>query len=137
MKQGQAEKSKSRKDIARSTKPIICYAVENLPPKSGSESLYKELRTAVKDGKATLVTKLEIPPCDARSWKVPAGCLFRIICTHGPQVCMYALLYATQCMNVFMCHIVLRKCQCQCFPLENILIFYRGILHFQSKRTGG
>ena len=99
MKQGQAEKSKSRKDIARSTKPIICYAVENLPPKSGSESLYKELRTAVKDGKATLVTKLEIPPCDARSWKVPAGCLFRIICTHGPQVCMYVCIIVCNPMH--------------------------------------
>lgn len=76
----------SRKDIARSTAPIICYAIENLPKKYGSDTLYKELRTAVKDGKATLVTKLEIPPCDARSWRVPAGCLFRIICSHGPQV---------------------------------------------------
>lgn len=30
--------------------------------------------------------ELEIPPRDARSWKVPAGCLWRIICTKGPQV---------------------------------------------------
>lgn len=80
-------KTRSRKEITRSTKPILCYAVENLPKKHGSETLYKELQTAVKDGKATMVTKLEIPPCDARSWRVSAGCMFRIICTHGPQVC--------------------------------------------------
>lgn len=72
--------------MARSTTPLICYAIENLPKKSGSETLYEELRTAVKDGKATLVEKLEIPPCDARSWKVAAGNLFRIVCTSGPQV---------------------------------------------------
>ncbi len=81
----------SRKDISRSTAPITCYALEKLPKKSGSATLYRDLRTAVKDGKATLVTKLEIPPCDARSWRVPAGYLFRIICSHGPQVCWLAL----------------------------------------------
>lgn len=79
-------RQKSRKEIVRSTAPVICYAVENLPKKCGSQALYKELQTAVKDGKTTLITKLEIPPCDARSWRVPAGCLFRIVCTHGPQV---------------------------------------------------
>merc|ERR1719265_2280261 len=75
-----------RRTIARSTPPTLCYAVDRLPKKSGSPTLYEELRTAVKLGKATLLEKLEIPPCDARSWKVPAGCLWRIVCTHGPQV---------------------------------------------------
>jgi len=99
----------NRRDIARSTAPIICYAVDNLPKKYGKETLYKELQTAVKDGKATMLTKLEIPPCDARSWRVPAGCLFRIICTHGPQVCStvgdYLNLLMFQCflmeLNVY------------------------------------
>lgn len=76
----------SRKDITRQTKPILCYAVENLPAKKGGDELYAALRTAVKDGKATLVEKLEIPAKDARSWKVPAGHMWRIVCTHGPQV---------------------------------------------------
>jgi len=79
-------KRQTRRDIARSTKPIVCYAIENIPPKIGTSSLYSDLRSAVKNNKATLIEKLEIPPCDARSWKVPAGCLWRIICTHGPQV---------------------------------------------------
>eukprot|EP00957_Ditylum_brightwellii_P207252 15352135-Ditylum_brightwellii.AAC.1 len=81
-----AEEQLSRREIARRTKPVVCYAVENLPPKQGGDALYESLRTAVKDGKATLVNSLKIPPRDARSWKVPAGHLWRIICTDGPQV---------------------------------------------------
>jgi uncharacterized protein YcgI (DUF1989 family) len=76
----------SRKDITRQTKPILCYSVEKIPAKKGGDELYATLRTAVKDGKATLVDRLEIPAKDARSWKVPAGHMWRIICTHGQQV---------------------------------------------------
>ena len=76
----------SRRDIARATKPITCYAVDQLPAKLGGEKLYATLRTAVADGNATLHEALTIPKCDARSWKVPAGWLWRIICTEGPQV---------------------------------------------------
>jgi len=76
----------SRKEIARRTKPLVCYAIENLPPKKGGEALYAAIRTAVEDGVATLADSLSIPPRDARSWKVPAGHLWRIICTEGPQV---------------------------------------------------
>mmetsp|Transcript_11562 Transcript_11562/g.14451 ORF Transcript_11562/g.14451 Transcript_11562/m.14451 type:complete len:298 (+) Transcript_11562:242-1135(+) len=74
------------RERARSTKPILCYNIESLPKKKGGEGLYNSLRTAVKDGKATLVEELEIPPCDAISWNVPAGHLWHIICSHGPQV---------------------------------------------------
>jgi uncharacterized protein YcgI (DUF1989 family) len=80
------DEQKDRRELARSTKPIVCYAVENLPKKSGPPSLYKDLGTAIHDGRASLIERLEIPPCDARSWKVPAGCLWRIVCTTGPQV---------------------------------------------------
>ena len=78
--------SEDRRALARSSKPIPCYAVENLPAKKGGEELYIKLGTAVADGNATLLEELEIPPRDARSWKVPAGCLWRIMCTKGPQV---------------------------------------------------
>ena len=85
---------KSRRHISRNTKPLLCYAVENLPQKSGSEKLYDQiLRNAVREEKAELVEKLEIPPCDARSWKVKAGQLFRIICSHGPQVSSAYILH--------------------------------------------
>lgn len=76
----------TRRDLARSSTPIPCYNVTTLPDKKGGDELYSKLRTAVSDGKATLIEELEIPACDARSWKVPAGHLWRIVCTKGPQV---------------------------------------------------
>jgi len=76
----------ARRALARNTRPLVCYAVENLPPKKGGDALYTKLRTAVADGNATMHQSLVIPPSDARSWKVPAGYLWRIICTEGPQV---------------------------------------------------
>jgi uncharacterized protein YcgI (DUF1989 family) len=76
----------TRRALARTTKPIPCYNLEALPPKKGGSQVYDALATAVADGKAKLVEELEIPPRDARSWKVPAGHLWRLICTTGPQV---------------------------------------------------
>eukprot|EP00965_Chrysotila_dentata_P211530 6186518-Pleurochrysis_carterae.AAC.1 len=76
----------ARRALTRSTPPIVCYAVENLPAKKGGEALYAALRGAVSRGDATLKEKLTIPAEDARSWRVPAGHLWRIICSEGPQV---------------------------------------------------
>jgi uncharacterized protein len=77
----------NRRDLARKTPPIPCYKVEHLPAKYGDEALYEEwLPAAVANGHATLIHSLEIPPREARSWKVPAGGLWRIICHRGPQV---------------------------------------------------
>ena len=77
----------SRRELARNTSPIPCYAVEKLPAKKGGEELYSELRTITKNPElATLVSSLTIPARDALSWKVPAGYLWKIICTEGPQV---------------------------------------------------
>lgn len=81
-----AATASARRALARATKPLVCYAVEGLPAKLGGEALYSSLRTAVADGNATKVESLSIPANDARSWKVPAGSLWRIICTEGPQV---------------------------------------------------
>jgi uncharacterized protein len=76
-----------RRALARRTKPIPCYAVHQIPPKCGDDDLYTiVLPSVVKDSIATLIETIEIPPCDARSWIVPAGCLWRIICHAGPQV---------------------------------------------------
>jgi uncharacterized protein YcgI (DUF1989 family) len=76
----------SRKELARQTKPIVCYAVESLPPLKGGSALYASLGTAVSDNRATLIQRLSIPPRSALTWNVPAGHLWRIVCTHGPQV---------------------------------------------------
>lgn len=78
--------AEDRRALARRTKPIPCYAVDQIPAKLGGEALYASLATAVEDGKAKLVQELEIPPCDARSWVVKAGQLWRIVCHAGPQV---------------------------------------------------
>mmetsp|Transcript_10042 Transcript_10042/g.20755 ORF Transcript_10042/g.20755 Transcript_10042/m.20755 type:complete len:343 (-) Transcript_10042:59-1087(-) len=75
-----------RRTLARSTPPMVCYNVGALPPKHGGDALYAALGTAVSTGQATLQQQLEIPARSALSWKVPAGHLWRIVCTHGPQV---------------------------------------------------
>jgi uncharacterized protein len=76
-----------RRALARGTKPIPCYAVHQIPPKLGDEDLYPTiLSTAVTNGIATLTESFDIPPCDARSWIVPAGSIWRIVCHKGPQV---------------------------------------------------
>ena len=80
------EEIAARRALSRSTKPIPCYAVDQIPPKKGSDALYQSLATLVPGGKATLSERLEIPARDAKSWVVKAGQLFRIICSHGPQV---------------------------------------------------
>ncbi len=80
-------KSSKRRELARKTKPIPCYKVEQLPPKFGSTELYESiLPKAVETGDVELVESLTIPPKSAMSWKVPAGHMWRIICTEGPQV---------------------------------------------------
>lgn len=78
----------SRRELARNTKPIPCYKVEQLPSKFGSKELYDTiLPNAVNTpGQVILIDRFKIPPRDAKSWKVPAGCIWRIICTDGPQV---------------------------------------------------
>jgi len=76
----------ARRALARRAPPLVCYAVEQLPPKKGGEELYALLRGAAARGDATLHERLSIPPRDARSWRVPAGWLWRIVCTEGPQV---------------------------------------------------
>lgn len=75
-----------RRRLCRETKPMVCYHVDGLPAKWGGEELYRALRTCVADGNAVLRESLTIPPRDARSWRVPAGWIWRIVCTEGPQV---------------------------------------------------
>eukprot|EP00542_Grammatophora_oceanica_P020202 CAMPEP_0194031866 /NCGR_PEP_ID=MMETSP0009_2-20130614/4939_1 /TAXON_ID=210454 /ORGANISM="Grammatophora oceanica, Strain CCMP 410" /LENGTH=289 /DNA_ID=CAMNT_0038672129 /DNA_START=107 /DNA_END=976 /DNA_ORIENTATION=- len=75
-----------RRELARRTKPIPCYAVEQIPKKLGGDELYASLATVVASGKAKLIHEVEIPPYDARSWVVKAGQIWRIVCHKGPQV---------------------------------------------------
>lgn len=81
-----SQSSTDRRAVARSTKPIACYAVEQIPDLQGGKALYETLGQAVQDERAKLIQELIIPPRDARSWRVKAGQLFRIVCSHGSQV---------------------------------------------------
>ena len=63
----------------RSIEPVIVYAGDGLPP--FDRSFYETVRSA-----PTLVEELIVPPRDARAFEVPAGHLFRIAVTEGPQV---------------------------------------------------
>lgn len=66
-------------DQRRSVEPIICYAVESLPPLD--TAFYERVRTG-----AAKIDEIIVPPRDAATFDVPAGHLFRIVSVEGPQV---------------------------------------------------
>ena len=63
----------------RAVEPVTVYTVDSLPPYD--RAFYE----TVRDG-TILVDELTVPPRDARAFEVPAGHLFRIVVTEGPQV---------------------------------------------------
>lgn len=66
-------------DIRRAVAPVICYPIDTLPPPD--LALYHRARQDL-----TRTETIRVPPRDARSFRVPAGTFFRIICSEGPQV---------------------------------------------------
>ncbi len=65
----------SRRKVA----PVICYPVDSLAPPD------LESYRAAREGWEK-VDEVIVPPRDARSFEVPAGCFFRIVSIEGPQV---------------------------------------------------
>ncbi len=63
----------------RAVQPVTVYTLDKLP--AYDQKFYEAAR-----GDMTLVDELVIPPRDARAFEVPAGHLFRIVNTDGPQV---------------------------------------------------
>lgn len=63
----------------RMVKPVTVYTLDRLP--AYDQDFYETVRSNM-----TLVDELTVPPRDARAFDVPAGHLFRIINTEGPQV---------------------------------------------------
>jgi uncharacterized protein len=63
----------------RSVRPVICYPVDALP--SANVSRHAAMQAGLEKTAEVLV-----PPRDARAFRVPAGHVFRITCTEGPQV---------------------------------------------------
>lgn len=66
-------------DARRAVKPVICYAVDALPPLD--TSWLARWRASLEP-----VETLVVPPRDAMSFSVPAGHAFRIVSVDGPQV---------------------------------------------------
>ena len=63
----------------RSAPVVVAYPVENLPPYD--DAFYAAARAGMAK-----VSKITVPPRDARAFSVPAGHLFRIVSVDGPQV---------------------------------------------------
>ena len=65
--------------IRRLIKPVISYPIDNLP--AFDAELYRTARDYMN-----LLESIIIPPRDAKTFEVPAGCFFRIVSIDGPQV---------------------------------------------------
>ena len=63
----------------RAVEPVTVYTVDKLP--AWDRTFYEAVRAG-----PTLVDTLTVPPRDGRAFEVPAGHLFRIVNTDGPQV---------------------------------------------------
>ena len=63
----------------RAVEPVTVYTVDKLP--AWDRTFYETVRYG-----PTLVDTLTVPPRDGRAFEVPAGHLFRVVNTDGPQV---------------------------------------------------
>jgi len=63
----------------RAAQPVICYDSHSLPPYDAA--FYQSAKLGM-----ARIEAITIPPRDARTFEVPAGCFFRIMSTEGPQV---------------------------------------------------
>lgn len=63
----------------RASQPVICYESDSLP--AFDQSFFDALRDSMQ-----AVAQVRVEPRDAATFEVPAGHLFRIVSTEGPQV---------------------------------------------------
>ena len=66
-------------DKRRSTKPIVCYEVNSIPPYDAN--FYEAAKTEMAH-----IDSVTVPPRDGRCFHVPAGHFFRIYSVEGSQV---------------------------------------------------
>lgn len=69
----------SNAEERRARPAVVCYPVDTLP--QPDMAMLARARAAL-----TLVEEVIVPPRDARSFRVPAGHVFRIVSIEGPQV---------------------------------------------------
>ena len=67
--------AKNRKAI----EPVVCYPIDTLP--GYDEDAYNVCRAELD-----VIETVIVPPRDAKTFSVPAGHFFRVICPEGPQV---------------------------------------------------
>ncbi len=74
-------RTKAPSDAAqrRAARAVVCYAVDRLP--AYDRNFYESVRRDL-----TKVSETIVPPRDAGTFRVPAGHLFRIVSSDGPQV---------------------------------------------------
>ena len=65
--------------VRRAAPPVICYALDKVP--AYDRAFYESARREL-----ARIGEIVVPPRDARTFTVPAGHFFRIVCTEGPQV---------------------------------------------------
>ena len=63
----------------RAVEPVVVYAVDRVP--AYDRDLYEKAREA-----STKIEEVIVPPREARTFEVAAGCFFRIVSIEGPQV---------------------------------------------------
>ncbi|MFO1081162.1 MAG: DUF1989 domain-containing protein [Reyranellaceae bacterium] len=66
-------------DRRRAAPAVVCYAVDRLP--ACDRGFYERARRDL-----ALVSETIVPPREARTFEVPAGCFCRIVSIEGPQV---------------------------------------------------
>ena len=66
-------------DQRRAVKPVVVYAVEDLP--AYDAAFYDQARAGM-----TKIGETIVPPREGRAFDVPAGHFFRIVSLEGPQV---------------------------------------------------
>jgi uncharacterized protein YcgI (DUF1989 family) len=66
-------------DARRAVRPVICYPADRLP--APDLARYDAPRRDL-----TTLAEIVVPPREARCFRVPAGCFFRIHCDQGSQV---------------------------------------------------
>ncbi len=63
----------------RAAPPVVCYQIDRLP--AYDAAFYERVRSRL-----TKIDEVIVPPREARAFRVPAGHVWRIVSTEGPQV---------------------------------------------------
>lgn len=95
-------------------KPVPAYLPLEGSPLFADRDLYGKIANTAAEGKRELVEKLVCPMRSGIAWKIPAGCVCRIVTIEGPQVCDLNLwnynnprerMWASRTRQLHSCHV--------------------------------